>query len=364
MDSCLDEYTTCHECQPTAQSTDERIFLNMSPTEHHQVVIIGGGTAGIAVAGELKEDLDRLDVALIEPSSHYYDQAEWVRVGTEGLAKERTRRPEASAIPAGVTWICDRVTSIDPGNQIVTTANEGRIGYTYLVVAVGINPLWDRIRGLEESLGKNGLCSIYDYEQAERTWEMIRTFQGGRAIFSAPSSPFKGGGAPLHVLHRADAVWRETGVRAQTELFFITAASADFAGREYVEQVEQDAAEKDVTVYFGHELIEVRPATREAVFSVTEGEPQSRDVLSYDLLHVVPPMRPSKAIETSDLAYQRGPMRGYLDVDPDTFRHKRYKNVFGIGDAAGLRSVKTGAHAREQAVALTDILRQDLAPNG
>jgi sulfide:quinone oxidoreductase len=72
-------------------------------------------------------------------------------------------------------------------------------------------------------------------------------------------------------------------------------------------------------------------------------------------------MRPSKVIETSDLAYQRGPMRGYLDVDPETFRHKRHRNVFGIGDAAGLRVVKTGAQAREQALALTRILRQDLA---
>lgn len=333
----------------------------MSLTEHHQVVIIGGGTAGAAVAGELKEALDRLDVALIEPSSHYYDQAEWMRVGTEGLSKEHTRRPEASALPAGVTWICDRVTNIAPGDQVVTTADGKRIGYTYLVVAVGVNPLWGRIRGLEKGLGKSGLCSIYDYEQAERTWEMIRAFQGGQAIFTAPSSPFKGGGAPLHVLHRADAFWRETGVREKTELFFITAASPDFAGRDYVEQVERDAQEKDVHVYFGRELIEVRPGRKEAVFSATEGEPQSRDVLPYDLLHVVPPMRPSKIIETSDLAYQRGPMRGYLEVNPNTFRHKRYKNVFGIGDAAGLPSVKTGAQAREQAIALTRLLRQDLA---
>jgi sulfide:quinone oxidoreductase len=226
---------------------------------------------------------------------------------------------------------------------------------------VGVNALWDRIRGLEEGLGESGVCSIYDYEQAERTWEMIRTFQGGRAIFTAPSSPFKGGGAPLDVLHRADAIWRETGVRGESELFFITAASEDFAGREYVERVERDAQEKDVSVYFGHELIEVRPAHKEAVFALTKGEPRSRDVLSYDLLHVVPPMRPSKVIETSDLAYQRGPMRGYLDVDPETFRHKRHRNVFGIGDAAGLRVVKTGAQAREQALALTRILRQDLA---
>jgi sulfide:quinone oxidoreductase len=322
---------------------------------------MGGGAAGAAVADALKQALDRLDVALIEPSSHHYDQAAWMRVGTEGLAKEQTRRPEAAALPAGVTWIRDRVTNMNPSDQIVTTADGKRIGYDHLVVAVGVNALWDRIRGLEEGLGKSGLCSIYDYEQAERTWEMIRTFQGGRAIFTAPSSPFKGGGAPLDVLHRADAIWRETGVRGESELFFITAASEDFAGREYVERVERDAQEKDVSVYFGHELIEVRPAHKEAVFALTKGEPRSRDVLSYDLLHVVPPMRPSKVIETSDLAYQRGPMRGYLDVDPETFRHKRHRNVFGIGDAAGLRVVKTGAQAREQALALTRILRQDLA---
>jgi sulfide:quinone oxidoreductase len=331
--------------------------VNPHSTAHHQIVILGGGTAGSAVATELQKALKAPDVALIEPSSHHYDQPAWMQVGTGQLSKERTQRPKTTVIPEEVTWIRDAAADIDPDAQTVVITEDKRIHYDYLVVAVGVEVLWDRIRGLKEHLGTEGVCSVYGYEQAERTWEMLRAFQGGQAIFTAPSTPFKGGGTPLRLLHRADALWRELGVRENTELLFVTAASADFGGREYVELVERDAREKDVRVYFGYELIEVRPANKEAVFSVSEGDVQTRDVLSYNLLHVVPPMRPPAVIETSDLAYPRGPMRGYLDVDPDTLQHRRYSNVFGIGDAAGLPTVKTGEHAREQAAVLADRLQ-------
>lgn len=327
-------------------------------TKQHQVVIIGGGVAGTAAAVELKTVSGSLDVALIEPSAFHYDQPAWMRVGIEGLAKERTRHAEAPRVPAGVAWIRDQATAIDPEAQVVMTARGERIHYGYLVVAVGVKMLWDRIRGLEGALGTHGICSVYGYDEADQAWEMIRAFRGGRAFFTTPSGPFKGGEAPLSLLHRADALWRKTGAREKTELFFVTAGSAAFGGPEYAEMVERDAQEKDVHVYFGYELIEVRPANREAVFSVIKGETQSRDVLRYDLLHVVPPMRPPEVVETSELAYPSGPMRGYLEIYPDTFQHKRYSNVFGIGDAAGLPIVKTGAQARAQAPLLARNLQR------
>ena len=40
---------------------------------------------------------------------------------------------------------------------------------------------------------------------------------------------------------------------------------------------------------------------------------------------------------------------GFVEVDEATLRHKRYDNVFALGDAAGTSNAKTAAAARKQA---------------
>jgi sulfide:quinone oxidoreductase len=320
----------------------------------YRIVVLGGGEGGLAVLDALAETDLVSAVALVEPSTHHYDQPQWMRVGTEGVEKEKTRSPEGGRVPSGVTWVQERVGTIDPERRTITTNGDTEIQYDYLVVALGTDVHWDRIRGLKESLGTRGICSVYGYEQAERTWEMIRAFEGGRALFTNPSTPHKGGRAPWTLLRRADALWREAGVREQTELFYTTAASTEPFDDDLAPDVETD----DIHVYTGYDLVDVRPDRREAVFDVRKGRSQSQDVLAYDLLHVVPPMRPPALLEESELAYRDGPMRGYLEVDPESLRHRRFDTVFGVGDVIGVEGVKTGERAREQAATVARALRR------
>jgi sulfide:quinone oxidoreductase len=329
-----------------------------APSASHRIVILGGGEAGLTALEALSHPPLTSHIALVEPSDYHYDQPAWMRVGTEGLEKEQTRSREDLQVPTDVTWYQQQAARINPEAGTVTLADDTRIGYDYLLVALGTETHWGRIRHLEEHLGQHGICSAYGYEQAERTWEMIQAFEGGRALFTAPSTPFKGGDAPLQILRNAEAVWRETGVRDQTELYFTTAAHPDLAGAPYAELMEREAARKDLHVYTGYDLVDVRPEQQEAVFSVTKGNSQSEAVLSYDLLHVVPPMRPPALLEESGLAYRDGALKGYMEITPDTFRHKRFDNVFGIGDAIGVEGVKTGERARRQAQAVAEMLQR------
>lgn len=321
-----------------------------------RVAVLGGGEAGRTVLNALDRADRATDAILIEPARHRFDQPAWLRVGTEGLSKEQTRSDVTPQIPASVTWVQERVTSVDPGDRIVTTDENTTVRYDCLVIAVGTRTHWDRIRGLHGHLGTDGICSVYGYEQAERTWELIRSFEGGRALFTAPSTPHKGGPAPLTVLRQAEARWRETDVYAQTEIVFATALSPEFAGETYAELIERDPPEEKVHVYTGYDLIEVRPDAREAVFAVTKGESRSKAVLPYDLLHVVPPMRPAAFLEDSELVHHAGPMKGYLDVDPESLRHRRFETVFGVGDVLGIEGVKTAERAREQATEVAHVL--------
>lgn len=316
------------------------------------IVVLGGGAAGMALLNEL----DGLGLAgaatLIEPSPDHYDQPRWVHVGTEGTAKEGTRTARQSELPSATAWIQNRATAIAPEAHTVMTEEGPTVRYDYLVVALGIETLWDRIRGLTSSLGSHGICSVYGYEQAERTWEMIRTFAGGQAVFTAPSTPHKGGHAPFQILRRAESLWQETGVRAQTELFYATAA-----------EKANPTSSGRLHVYTGHDLVEVRPEAREAVFVHQKGQSQSHNVLSYDLLHIVPPMRPPALLEESELAYRDGPLKGYMEVDPESLRHKRFDSVFGIGDAIGVGGVKTGERARRQAATIARPLHRLVEQN-
>jgi sulfide:quinone oxidoreductase len=323
-----------------------------------RILILGGGEAGLTALEALSHTSLASHLALVEPSTYRYDQPAWMRVSTQGLPKEHTRSRDPLQVPEGVTWYQQQATRINPEARTVTLADGTKIGYDYLLVALGTETHWDRVRHLEDHLGQHGICSAYGYEQAERTWDMIQAFDGGRALFTAPSTPFKGGDAPLQILRRAEAAWRETGVRDRTDIYFTTAAHPDLAGDPYADLMKREAARDDLHVYTGYELVDVRPEQQEAVFSVTKGNAQSEAVLSYDLLHVVPPMRPPALLEDSGLAYRDGPLKGYMDIVDDTFRHRRFDRVFGIGDVIGVAGVKTGERARRQAQAVAKTLRR------
>jgi glycine/D-amino acid oxidase-like deaminating enzyme len=47
---------------------------------HHEILIIGGGNAGLSVAARLR-NAGRTDIGLIEPSEQHYYQPLWTLVG-------------------------------------------------------------------------------------------------------------------------------------------------------------------------------------------------------------------------------------------------------------------------------------------
>lgn len=107
-------------------------------SNHHQVLIIGGGTAGIMVASQLIKQKKRTSVAIIEPAETHYYQPAWTLIGAGTYNYKDTGRPMASLIPKQATWIKDKATGFDPENNTVRTAGSGDITYDYLVVAPGL----------------------------------------------------------------------------------------------------------------------------------------------------------------------------------------------------------------------------------
>jgi sulfide:quinone oxidoreductase len=317
-----------------------------APRAHHQVVIIGGGNAGISVAARLRKASKDLDVAIVEPSDKHYYQPLWTLVGGGVFPKERSEHSEASVIPAGVTWIRESATEICPDEDAIVTSDGVRLTYDFLVVAPGIQIDWQKIKGLDEALGHDGVCSNYSYEHVDKTWEFIRSFKGGNAVFTHPATPIKCGGAPQKIMYLADDHFRKAGVRDKTNIIFGIANAGIFAVPKYAATLTKVYQRKGIDVRFRHNLVEVRGDSKEAVFENLD----THDLVTipYDLLHVTPPMSAPDFLKRSPL----GNSDGWVDVDKFTLQHVRYPNVFSLGDASSLPTSKTGAAIRKQAPVL------------
>ena len=324
----------------------------MSPSVHHQIVIVGGGSAGITVAARLTRGwFNKLDVAVIEPSDKHYYQPLWTLVGAGVFDKKVTERSEASVMPKRVKWIRDAVSEFHPDENAIVTRSGQKITYDWLVVTAGIQINWDKIPGLKESIGHDGVCSNYSFEYVDSTWENIRNFKGGTALFTQPSGAVKCGGAPQKIMYLAEDAFCRAGVRDKTKVVFAAASPHIFAVDKYRVALEKVVERKQIECLFRHELVEIRPQPKEAVFkNLDSGELVS---IHYDMLHVTPPMSAPNFIAQSSLADKHG----WVEVDKYTLRHTRFANVFSLGDCSNLPTSKTGAAIRKQAPVVVANLR-------
>jgi len=318
---------------------------------HHQILIVGGGAAGLTVASQLKRARPQLEIAILEPSADHYYQPGWTLVGGGVFTLEQTRRAEADLIPEGVRWIQAGAAGFDPAAATVTTTGGETLSYDVLVVATGIQLCWDRIKGLPEALGSNGITSNYRKDLLAYTWETIQAFRGGNALFTFPQTPIKCAGAPQKIMYLADDVFkRSPDVAAQTKVIYATATPGIFAIPTFAAPLREVVARRGIDARYQHTLKEVRSASKEAVFDVSDGETVREEVIPFAMLHGTPPMAAPEVVATSPLAVQ-GP-GGWVEVDKFTTQHVRYPNVFSLGDVSSLPNSKTAAAVRGQAPVL------------
>ena len=332
----------------------------------HQVLILGGGTAGITVAAQLYRKDKNLDIAIMEPSEKHYYQPAWTLVGAGAYEMKDTVRDEKDFIPKNTTWIKSYAEQIDADNNVVITKDGQKIAYDYLIVAVGIQLDWDALPGLREGIGKNGICSNYSQEYAEYTYECLKNFKGGNALFTQPATPVKCGGAPQKIMYLAEDYFRKHGVRDQTNVIFATPGSVIFGVKEFAKTLNGIIHDRDIYLKLYHKLVEIRPDTKEAVYELSGAETgcvtiddveqklrmkvegETRVVIPFDMLHTAPPQSAPDFVKNSPLAVADNPL-GWVDVHKHTLQHNKYPNVFALGDVANLPTAKTGAAVRKQA---------------
>lgn len=361
---------------------------------HHQIVIIGAGTAGITVAAQLLLKEKKLDIAIIDPTEKHYYQPAWTLVAAGTFNFKDTERDNADLIPKGVKWIRQYVQEVMPDENQVKLANGEVVSYEYLVVCPGIKYEYSLVEGLAETMGKNGVCS--NYVDPNYTWKLLQEFKGGTAIFTQPATPIRCGGAPQKIMYLADEYFRKTGVRKDTNILFITPGSVIFGVDPFKDTLMKIVDRKDLSLRFFHKLIKIDGSKKIATYAITahQNEPEKLhynkkvipgerylpevtdqagpfDVttmteveIPFDFLHLAPPTVAPDFIRHSKLAYADGPDKGWMAVDLNSLQHVTYKNVFGLGDVAALPTAKTGAAIRKQAPVVVDNILHLLHKDG
>lgn len=314
--------------------------------QHFQLLVIGGGNAGLSAAAHLLLKSPKTSVGIIEPSEKHYYQPAWTLVGGGAFNIKDTERNEKDFIPKGATWIKDKVASFQPEMNEVTLAGGTVVGYDQLLVCPGIQLDWSAVKGLPEALGKNGVSSNYSFQHAPYTWELIKGLKKGKAIFYNPHTPVKCGGAPHKIMYLAADHWRRTGSLKDMDIQYWSGGTKLFAVPRYEKTLLQVVQRGGIKLNFNWKLSEVDGPNKRARF-VGIGE-KNKDVeqwVDYDMMHVTPPQSAPDFIKQSPLANSAG----WVDVDKHSLRHLKYPNVWSIGDAAGLPTSKTGAAIRKQA---------------
>ena len=321
---------------------------------HHQIVIIGGGNAGISVAAKLFKKNPALDIAIFEPSEKHYYQPAWTLVGGGIFNINDTIRDESSVMPSKAKWIKDAVASFEPDQNRLSTKEGNTYTYDYLVVAPGIQLNWHLVKGLPETLGKNNVTSNYSFDLAPYTFECIKAMQPGMtAMFTSPSTALKCGGAPQKITYLAADFYRKHKLMGKVKVEFCTAGKVIFGIKKYAVQLQKVADNLQVQMNYRHDLIAVNGPNKMATFKVTDDNGNVTEVKkSFDMLHVTPPQSAPDFIAKSPLANDKG----WVDIDKYSLQHIRYKNIFGIGDATSTPNGKTGAAVRKQAPVLVQNL--------
>ena len=288
----------------------------------NEVLILGGGSGGLATAGRLKELLgDKISITVIDKQRSFVMGFSLLRVMTGEKTEQEVTVPKEKVSQKGIKFINTEVNRIDVNNGIVRT-DQGEFVYDYLVVALGAELAPEKIPGFESAF------HMYTLEDAKKLRDALSSFRGGSIRLVVSSTPFKCPPAPYEAAMLIDDHFRNKGLRDKSDIQIFTPEPQPMpiAGPEVGNMVVSMLNEKGIGFHNNTKVSLIDGSSKQIVF-----ENSSRE--KYDLLIAIPPHTTPKVIrESGGLA----DASEWISVDPKNMQTK-YDRVYAIGDVAAVK---------------------------
>ncbi|MFN4100728.1 MAG: FAD/NAD(P)-binding oxidoreductase [Pararhodobacter sp.] len=327
-----------------------------------RIVVLGAGAGGAAIANRLATRLQGATITIVDGRQQHWYQPGFTLIAAGLKPAAYAVSQTADWLPAGVEWVQEYASALDPESQRVTTTGGRVLEYDYLIVATGLTLDWDAIEGFDLSLvGQNGVSAHYaGPEYAELSWRELDRFtdRGGVGLFGRPATEMKCAGAPLKITFLAEDLATRKGTRGSTQILYHAQNQTLFGVPIVHHRVRQLFDERGIVTRYDHVLKAIDPQRRVATYATPAGDVET----GYDFINVVPPQRAPQVIRASGLSWgDRWTDQGWIEVDRQTLRHLRYANIFGIGDINGVPKGKTAASVKWHLPVIEDHLVSEIA---
>jgi sulfide:quinone oxidoreductase len=327
-----------------------------------RIVILGAGAAGATAASHLVNRLDGASITIIDPRKEHWYQPGFTLIASGLKPASYSVSQTADWIPSGVELVAEAAKDINAYGRTIVTESGRTIPYDYLIVATGLSLNYEGIKGMSRDLiGKNGIGSVYaGPEAAAATWAEMQRFneKGGVALFTRPATEMKCAGAPLKYAFLTEDFATKAGTRDKSKFLYYAPQKALFSVPIVAEKVRMLFAERGIEAHFEKTMTAIDAGRKVATFKTADGPEE----VPFDFINVVPPMRAPDVIRRSPLPWaDKWKGQGWVEVDPATMRHRRFPEVFAVGDVAGVPKGKTAASVKWQVPVAVDHLVASIA---
>lgn len=290
---------------------------------NNKVLILGGGSGGLATAGRLKELLgDKVSITVIDKQTSFVMGFSLLRVMTGEKTEQEVKISKEKISQKSINFINSEVKEIDVKKNLVRTGQGQELAYEHLVIALGAELAPEKVSGFESAL------HMYTLEEAKKLRDALLSFNGGSIRLVVCSTPFKCPAAPYEAAMLIDDYLRSKGLREKSDIEVLTPEPLPMpvAGPGVGNAVVAMLNEKRIDFHNNTKISSIDGSTKEIIF-----ENGARE--KYDLLIAIPPHASPKVVRESDLADTAS---GWIPVDPQNMQTK-HDRVYAIGDVAAVK---------------------------
>ncbi|MTI64525.1 NAD(P)/FAD-dependent oxidoreductase [Methylophaga sp.] len=308
-------------------------------SKRQRVVVIGGGFAGATAAKYLKLWAPDLEVVMIEENSRFVScpQSNLVLSGNRTM-QQLTHDYQSLSSHHKVRTVQATVTAIDTEKRAVTLEDGTEIGYDRVIVAPGVDFIYDALPMLTTDVVNNKIPHAWKAgPQTQLLFNQLKAMpQGGKVVMTVPNAPFR---CPPGPYERACQIALFLKNHNPKGKLIILDANGDVVSKKALFTDAWERYYSGLIDYYPSnalESIDVATMTVESLF----------DSFKADVLNVIPPQ---KAGKVADLAGVINVDRRWCEVDFRTYESTAVSGVHVVGDAVASNMPKSGHIANSQA---------------